>query len=302
VGDNTVVLPGSDSAVLRIQGTSKAISMVTDGNGRYCYVNPFIGGVIAVAEAARNTACSGARPMAITNCLNFGNPDKNDPYYQLRECIKGMTYACKKMKIPVISGNVSLYNETRGVAIFPTPVVGMVGLIDDVKCHCSSGFKKEGDVVVLLGGAGSDAGLGSGEYLELIHGKVSGSQKIDIAAEKGLHTCLIKAAGKGLLSSAHDCSDGGLAVALAESCILGNIGFKGEIKIDGRIDAALFGEAQSRAVVSLGTGSLRKLEELAYRCKVPVTRLGVVSGNRFVLKGLADMTVADLSKAWCSGL
>jgi len=302
VGDNTVVLPGSDAAVLRIQETSKAISMVTDGNGRYCYVNPFIGGVIAVAEAARNTACSGARPMAITNCLNFGNPDKNDPYYQLRECIKGMTYACKKLKIPVISGNVSLYNETRGVAIFPTPVVGMVGLIKDVNRHCSSGFKKEGDAVLLLGGPGGDASIGSGEYLELVHGKVSGSQRIDIASEKNLHDCLIKAAGKGLLRSAHDCSDGGLTVTLAESCILGDIGFKGEVKTGGRIDAALFGEAQSRAVVSLDPQSVRRLEELAYRCRVPVTRLGVVHGSRFALKGLIDLPLGELDRAWRNGL
>ncbi len=240
--------------------------------------------------------------MAITNCLNFGNPEKNDLYYQLRECIKGMTYACKKLKIPVISGNVSLYNETRGVAIFPTPVVGMVGLIKDVRRHCSSGFKKEGDVVLLLGDPGGDASLGSSEYLELVHGKVSGSQKIDIAAEKNLHACLIKAAEKGLLNSAHDCSDGGLAVTLAESCILGNIGFKGEIKTGGRLDAALFGEAQSRAVVSLGPGSVRKLEELAYRCKVPVTRLGVVHGSRFALKGLIDLPVSELDQAWRNGL
>jgi len=178
----------------------------------------------------------------------------------------------------------------------------MVGLIKDVKRHCSSGFKREGDAALLLGGAGGDASLGSGEYLELIHGKVSGSQKIDIAAEKNLHACLIKAAEKGLLSSAHDCSDGGLAVTLAESCILGNIGFKGEIKTGGRIDAALFGEAQSRAVVSLGTGSLRKLEELAYRCKVPLTRLGVVHGGRFAVKGLIDLPLSEIDRAWRNGL
>jgi len=302
VGDNTVVLPGSDAAVLRIQETSKAISMVTDGNGRYCYVNPFIGGVIAVAEAARNTACSGAHPMAITNCLNFGNPDKNDPYYQLRECIKGMTYACKKMKIPVISGNVSLYNETRGVAIFPTPVVGMVGLIKDVSRHCSSGFKRQGDVIMLLGDPGGDASIGSSEYLELVHGQVRGSQGIDMAAEKDLHACLIKAAEKGLLSSAHDCSDGGLAVALAESCILGNTGFKGEINLKGRVDAALFGEAQSRAVVSLNPGAVRKMEELAHRCRVPVTRLGIVHSGRFALKGLIDLPVSELDQVWMNGL
>ena len=254
VGNNSVVLPGSDAAVLRIQESKKAISMVTDGNGRYCYVNPFVGGVIAVAEAARNTACSGARPMAITNCLNFGNPEKNDVYYQLRECIKGMTYACKKLKIPVISGNVSLYNETRGVAIFPTPVVGMVGLIKDAKKHCSSEFKKEGDIVFLLGEPGGDESLGSSEYLELVHGKVTGSQQIDIATEKRVHACVIRACERGLLNSAHDCSDGGLAVALAESCILGNIGFKGKISVKDRLDAALFGEAQSRVIVSVSPG------------------------------------------------
>jgi phosphoribosylformylglycinamidine synthase len=302
VGDSTVVLPGSDSAVMRIQGNKKAISMTCDGNGRYCYVNPFVGGMIAVAEAARNTACAGAVPLAITNCLNFGNPDKNDPYYQLREAIKGMSYACKKLRVPVISGNVSLYNETRGVAIFPTPVVGMVGLIKDVKRHCSSGFKNEGDSVYLLGDIGEDSSIGSSEYLEQAHGLVSGSQKIDIESEKRLHNCLVKAAGHGLLQSAHDCSDGGLAVALAESCILGDTGFKGEVKLSGRLDAALFGEAQSRAVISVSPSNARKLEELAFRCKVPITMLGQTGSGRFVLKGLADIPVQELSKAWYGGL
>ncbi len=302
VGDNTVVLPGSDAAVLRIQETTKAISMVTDGNGRYCYVNPLVGGMIAVAEAARNTACSGARPMAITNCLNFGNPEKNDVYYQLQECIKGMSLACQKLRVPVISGNVSLYNETRGVAIYPTPVVGMVGLIKDVRRHCSSGFKQAGDIVFLLGDPGGDDSIGSSEYLELVHGQVSGSQRIDMEQEKRLHTCLIKAVERGILNSAHDCSDGGLAVALAESCILGNIGFKGALSVRGRLDAALFGEAQSRAVVSVNPGSARKLEELAYRCKVTVTGLGAVHGSRFALKGLLDLPVSELDRAWMNGL
>ena len=213
-----------------------------------------------------------------------------------------MTYACKKMKIPVISGNVSLYNETRGVAIFPTPVVGMVGLIKDVSRHCSSGFKRQGDVIMLLGDPGGDASIGSSEYLELVHGQVRGSQGIDMAAEKDLHACLIKAAEKGLLSSAHDCSDGGLAVALAESCILGNTGFKGEINLKGRVDAALFGEAQSRAVVSLNPGAVRKMEELAHRCRVPVTRLGIVHSGRFALKGLIDLPVSELDQVWMNGL
>ena len=302
VGDNSVVLPGSDAAVIRIQETPKAISIVCDGNGRYCYVNPFLGGVIAVAEAARNTACSGARPMAITNCLNFGNPDKNDVYYQLQECIKGMSQACKKLKTPVISGNVSLYNETRGVAIFPTPVVGMVGLIKNVKNHCTSAFKNSGDIVFLLGNPGDDAGLGSSEYLEMVHSKVEGSQQIDLEMEKQVQDCVIKAIERGLLNSAHDCSDGGLAVALAESCIQGGIGFSGNLNAKGRLDTALFGESQSRIIVSVSPGAARRLESLAFRFNVPVTRLGIVGGRQFSLKGHIDLPVSELHQAWWNGL
>ncbi|MBN1690513.1 MAG: phosphoribosylformylglycinamidine synthase subunit PurL, partial [Dehalococcoidia bacterium] len=298
VGNSTVVLPGSDAAVLRVQETNKAISMVTDGNGRYCYVNPLIGGIIAVAEAARNTACSGARPAAITNCLNFGNPEKNDVYYQLRECIKGMTLACKNMKIPVISGNVSLYNETRGVAIFPTPVVGMVGVMSNARRHCSAGFKRAGDIVFLLGAPAGDESLGSSEYLQSIHGKVAGSQQIDLPAEKRLQECVIKACERGLLHSAHDCSDGGFAVALAESCILGEIGTVTSVTVNGRLDATLFGEAQSRVIVSTSPAAASRLEGIAYRLKVPVTRLGTTGGDNLIIKGYVNLPVSKLSKAW----
>ena len=303
VGNNSVVLPGEgDAAVLRIQETAKAYTLVTDGNGRYCYVNPQVGGVIAVAEAARNTACMGARPMAITNCLNFGNPERNDVMYQMHQCIQGMSQACRKLKTPVVSGNVSLYNETRGVAIFPTPVVGMVGLIKDIKRRCTAGFKDEGDAVFLLGDTGDERSLGSSEYLELLHGMVRGTQAIDLSAEKSLHDLLIRAIGRGLLKSAHDCSDGGLAVTLAESCIIGGKGFKGDLPAHGRLDAALFGEAQSRAVVSIVPGAVRKLEEMAFKHGVPVTRLGTVGGGRFILKGLSDLPVNDLVKAWSGGI
>lgn len=302
VGNNSVILPGSDAAVLRIQGTSKAISMVTDGNGRYCYVNPFAGGVIAVVEAARNTACSGAKPMAITNCLNFGNPEKNDVYYQLQECIRGMSYACKKLKIPVISGNVSLYNETRGVAIYPTPVVGMVGLIDDVRYRCSSDFKESGDTVYLLGDPGDDAGLGSSEYLQLMHNMVKGSQQIDIYRERNLQMCIIAAIRKGLLHSAHDCSDGGLAVALAESCIQGKMGFAGKLNLGGRLDAALFGEAQSRVIVSVKHGAESRLETLAAKYDVPVTRLGRTGGEYLNIKGILNIPLTEIKEAWWNGL
>jgi phosphoribosylformylglycinamidine synthase II len=302
VGNNTVVLPGSDAAVLRIQDTPKAISIVTDGNGRYCYVNPLVGGVIAVAEAARNTACSGARPMAITNCLNFGNPEKNDVYYQLQECIKGMSYACKKLKVPVISGNVSLYNETKGVSIFPTPVVGMVGLIKDVRRHCSSAFKGEGDTVYLAGPAAHDASIGSSEYLQLAHGLVRGSQEIDIATEQNVQACVIKAIQRGLLNSAHDCSDGGLAVTLAESCIQGNTGFSGRLAHKGRLDAALFGEAQSRIVVSVKAKAEHRLETLAAKMNVTLTRLGRTGGDRLIIKDLVDLPVNELRQSWWNTL
>ncbi len=304
VGNNTVVLPGSDAAVLRIKGTKKAISLTTDGNARYCYVNPYLGGVIAVAEAARNLACSGAQPLAITDCLNFGNPEKDDVYYQLKECINGMVRACRELKIPVISGNVSLYNETKGKAIYPTPVVGMVGLIEDVAKHCISGFKNEGDMVFLLGDSQTvDSSIGGSEYLELIHGIIKGNPYIDLGMEKRLQRCCLKAIGQGLISSAHDCSEGGLGVTLAESCLANGLGFVSrDWKSEGRLDAALFGEAQSRIIVSVVPKSARKLEKLAARYQIAATRLGTVGGKRLILKGYIDLSLKELGEAWWSGL
>jgi phosphoribosylformylglycinamidine synthase II len=300
VGNNTVVFPGSDAAVLRIKGTKKAISLTTDGNGRYCYVNPYLGGVIAVAEAARNLACSGAQPLAVTDCLNFGNPEKDDVYYQLKECIAGMARACRELKVPVISGNVSLYNETRGEAIYPTPVVGMVGLIEDVAKHCASGFKNEGDLVFLLGeGKTVDSSIGSSEYLELMHGMVKGNPYIDLETEKRLQRCCLEAIRRGLVSSAHDCSEGGLAVALAESCLANGLGFVSyEWDIEGRLDAALFGEAQSRIVVSIAPKSSWKLQKMADRYQIAATKLGVIGGKRFILKGYMDLSLKEIGEAW----
>jgi len=304
VGNNTVVFPGSDAAVLRIKGTKKAISLTTDGNGRYCYVNPYLGGVIAVAEAARNLACSGAQPLAVTDCLNFGNPEKDDVYYQLKECIAGLARACRELKIPVISGNVSLYNETRGEAIYPTPVVGMVGLIEDVARHCASGFKNEGDLVFLLGeGKTVDSSIGSSEYLELMHGMIKGNPYIDFEMEKRLQRCCLETIKRGLISSAHDCSEGGLAVALAESCLANGLGFVSyEWDIEGRLDAALFGEAQSRIVVSIAPKSSWKLQKLADRYQIAATKLGVVGGKRFILKGYMDLSLKEIGEAWWGGL
>jgi len=304
VGNNTVVVPGSDAAVLRIKDTKKAISLTTDGNGRYCYVNPYLGGVIAVCEAARNLACSGAQPLAVTDCLNFGNPEKDDVYYQLKECIAGMARACRELKIPVISGNVSLYNETRGEAIYPTPVVGMVGLIEDVARHCASGFKNEGDLVFLLGeGKVIDSSIGSSEYLELMHGMIKGNPYIDLDMEKRLQRCCLEAIKRGLINSAHDCSEGGLAVALAESCLANSLGFiSSEWEIEGRLDAALFGEAQSRIVVSIAAKSSWKLQKLADRFQIAATKLGIVGGERFILKGYTDLSLKEIGEAWWGGL
>jgi phosphoribosylformylglycinamidine synthase len=304
VGNNTVVFPGSDAAVLRIKGTKKAISLTTDGNGRFCYVNPYLGGVIAVCEAARNLACSGAQPLAVTDCLNFGNPEKDDVYYQLKECIAGMARACRELKIPVISGNVSLYNETRGEAVYPTPVVGMVGLIEDVARYCASGFKNEGDLVFLLGeGNTVDGSIGSSEYLELMHGMIKGNPHIDLEMEKRLQRCCLQAIRRGFINSAHDCSEGGLAVTLAESCLANGLGFiSSEWDIEGRLDAALFGEAQSRIVVSIAPKSSWKLQKLADRYQIAATKLGVVGGKRFILKGYTDLSLKEIGEAWWGGL
>ncbi|MFC1848154.1 phosphoribosylformylglycinamidine synthase subunit PurL [Chloroflexota bacterium] len=300
---NVAVAPGSDAAVLRIKGTEKALALTADGNGRYCYLDPYLGGIIVVAEAARNLACTGAEPLAITDCLNFGNPEKTDVYYQLEQCIRGIAQACKTLAIPVISGNVSLYNETKGEPVYPTPVVGMLGLIENIERHTTTGFKNEGDLVVMLGGNGGETnGIGGSEYLELIHNKVVGAIQVNLDLEKRLQKCCLEAIGRGIIHSAHDCSDGGLAVALAESCIAGGIGVKAKWKITGRTDTELFGEAQSRIVVSLKQSRLNDLRKLAAMHRVPLKELGNVGGKSFVIKGLVDLPLDELDDAWRNGL
>jgi len=299
---NTVVPPGSDAAVLRIKGTKRGISLTTDGNGRYCYLDPYLGGVIAVAEAARNLVCSGAEPLAITDCLNFGDPEKGDVYYQLKNCIKGIARACRELRIPVISGNVSLYNETKGQAIYPTPIVGMVGLLTDINRHCTMSFKDEGDLVFLLGG-GVEGGLAGSEYLELVQGLVRGKLSIDLDLERRVQRLLLEAIGCGFVKSAHDCSEGGLAVAIAESCLVDGIGFKGgSWKVMERLDSVFFGELQSRVVISVAPGSVAKLDRIATKWHVPLTLLGMVGGKRLLVKGYIDLPLAEIGKAWRNGL
>jgi phosphoribosylformylglycinamidine synthase len=299
--DNTVVAPGGDAAVLRIKGTGKAIAMTTDANGRYCYLDPYTGAAIAVAEAARNVVCTGAEPLAITDCINMGNPEKPDVNYQLRQGFRGIGRACRALKIPVISGNVSLYNETNGIAVYPTPVIGLVGLIKDVNRHCTSGFKSVGDSVLLLGDNRFDSGLDGSEYLELIRGNVAGRPAIDLDLEKRVQKCCLEAIRKGILKSAHDCSEGGLAVALAESCLIGNTGFKGSVPLRKRIDTVLFGERQSRIVVSLSPSKIASLRRLVRKWDVPVRKLGKVGGDRFVINGHMDLSLEELDGAWRKG-
>ncbi|HZK48909.1 MAG TPA: phosphoribosylformylglycinamidine synthase subunit PurL [Thermoleophilia bacterium] len=220
---NTVVLPGGDAALLRVKETGAGLAVCTDGNGRHTYLDPYRGAKAAVAEAARNVSCVGAEPIAVTNCLNFGNPEKGAISYQLSRAIEGMAEACEAFGVPVISGNVSLYNESFGQAIYPTPVVGMLGLSDDFSVHCTSGFAAEGDVVVLLGDAAP--ALDGSEYQKRWYGVVEGRiPDVDLEAEVLLQAVLRRAIGDGMVRSAHDCADGGLAVALAESCVAGGVG------------------------------------------------------------------------------
>ncbi|MQF95751.1 MAG: phosphoribosylformylglycinamidine synthase subunit PurL [SAR202 cluster bacterium] len=305
VQTNTVVGPGSDAAVLRVKGTGKAIAVSIDGNGRLCQLDPYQGGMIVVAEVCRNLTCSGALPLAMTDCLNFGSPERPDIYYQLEECIRGMAEACKVLDVPVVSGNVSLYNESRGQAIFPTPVVGGLGLLEDAGKATCSAFAGEGMVVALLGADTSEVepyDLAGSEYLQRIHGRVEGSPRIDINFEKRVQQVCRWAIEQGRITSAHDCSEGGLAVALAECSIQGAIGFTGEFPVPERWDAALFGERQSRIVVSLPEEQWAALAGLASGLGVPVTRLGYTGGDRFKLNADVDITVSEISKVWNNGL
>ena len=305
VQTNTVVAPGGDAAVLRIKGTDTGIALATDGNGRKCYLDPHVGGMIAVAEACRNVSTTGATPIALTDCLNFGNPEKPEVYYQLEECVKGMAAASEAFAAPVISGNVSLYNESRGRDIYPTPIIGALGLLDDVTAHATMAFKNEGDVVVLLGSndvRGDAASLAGSEYLEIVHDKVVGRPTIDLDLEAAVQRLCRKAVTQGIIHSAHDCSDGGLAVALAESCIVGNLGFTASFAISGRWDAALFGETESRIVVSLPEDRFTQLEKLCSDEGVPSVMLGRVGGCRLTLGSILDLDLHDADDAWGGGL
>jgi phosphoribosylformylglycinamidine synthase len=310
VQTQTVLGPGAgDAAVLKIRGTTRGIAMKTDGNGRYCYLDPYTGGAIAVAEAARNVACVGARPAAVTDCLNFANPEKPTGFWQFRKAVEGIAAATEALQTPVVSGNVSFYNETPEGPIYPTPVIGMLGVLDDIKKRVGSAFRAEGDAIVLLR-ADEDptGGLGGSEFLSLILGVESGAPpRIDLAAEKRLQDCLLSAIRQGLIVSAHDCSDGGLGVCLAESAIAAGLGAAVLLRSDRfaglPIPAILFGEAQSRVVVTLtGERGLPALEKVAETFGVRAEWIGTVGADRLRIavdgSDVADEPVAELARIY----
>jgi phosphoribosylformylglycinamidine synthase len=304
VRSNTVVAPGADAAVIRVKGTEKGLALAVDGNSRYCYLDPYVGGVIAVAEAARNLACVGARPIGLTDCLNFGSPENPAVMWQFAEVIHGIRDACSALKVPVVSGNVSFYNDTDGTPIYPTPTVGMVGLLDKLAWAVTPWFKSAGDLVVLLGRTREE--LGGSEYLKFFHGVTRGTPPwIDLKMEQAVQNCCREAIERGLLRSAHDVSDGGLVVALAEGCIGGPdkpLGLRIETLEMNRGDAFLFSESQSRVIVSLTENRLGELQEIAARFNVPLHVIGAVGGSRFVIQPLLRLPVEDLRAAWVSGL
>ena len=315
VRTNTVVLPGADAAVVRIKETRRALAIALDGNGRYCAANPRAGAKLVVAEAARNVVCVGAQPIAITNCLNFASPERPEVMWSFSEVIDGIAEACKAFNTPVVSGNVSFYNETEGRGVLPTPVIGMVGLIDDVKRLVQPGFKNPGDFIALLGMTRED--LSISEYAAVIEEKsfdeLIGQGRVpvlDLEAEVSVQTACLRAAENGLLRSAHDCSDGGLAVALAECCFssLNRRGVGAEIDLTGEYNLAtrLFSETPSRIVVSFDQSALGDIEEIVTAASCAMTILGNVGSDRLRIESdgeeVIQLDVAEMEKAWRSSL
>ncbi len=290
VGINTIVRPGSDAAVVRIKGTNKALAMTTDGNSRYCLLNPYVGGTLAVAEAARNLVCSGAQPIGVTDCLNFGNPERQDIMWQFVLAIEGIADACRAFNVPVVSGNVSLYNETNGLSIYPTPIIGMVGLIEPADNVTTQWFKNPGDCIIVLGETKED--LGGTEYLKVVHYREQGSPPwLNLETEKALHGCLLHMIQQGWIQSAHDCSDGGLAVTIAECCFSPQVaegkvlGATIHLEVEGlRVDALLFGESPSRVVLSVLPDYADRVLALATERDVPAAVIGEVGGEHLVIE------------------
>ena len=282
---NTLVLPGSDAAVIRIKDTKKAVALSVDCNSRFCYLDPYEGAAIAVAESSRNVVCSGATPIGLTNCLNFGNPEKPEIMWQFEQAVCGMGDACLYFDIPVVSGNVSLYNETKGEAIFPTPTVAVVGLIEDQSKVMTAGFKQAGHCIGLIGFTMEE--LGGSEYLKVLFDRNEGKPPVlDRKHEKQVQEFCLELIQKGLIQSAHDCSEGGLAIAVAESCFSAKeeaLGATLELESTLRGDALLFGETQSRIIISFPEELTDQIEDLALSYPVDFSLIGKTGGSQFTV-------------------
>jgi phosphoribosylformylglycinamidine synthase II len=309
VRTNTVNLPGMGAGVVRIKGTGRALALSVDGNGRYCYLDPYAGAMLAVAEASRNVACAGARPLGATNCLNFGNPERPGIMWQFARAVEGIGAACRALGVPITGGNVSLYNETDGKAIYPTPVIGVVGLLENVDRVVGRRFRSADDVIVALGTNRGE--LGGSEYLKVVQGLVRGvPPALDLEAERALQLLLVELIAKGLVQSAHDCSDGGLAVTLAECCFdTGGLGADVAIDAvasagDGAVDvaAALFGESASRVVLSTKSEHAAAVLENAAAAGVPAQTIGRIGGRRLRIsvRGAVavDVAVEEAERIW----
>ena len=304
VRTNTMQGPGGDAGVFRIKGTSQALAACTDCNGRYVYLNPRMGGKIAVAEAARNVVCSGAEPIAITNCLNFGNPQDPEIYWQFREAVLGMGDACRTFNTPVTGGNVSFYNESEKGAVYPTPVIGMLGLLENYNQKTTIEFKNAGDFVVIIGSI--QGKLGGSEYLKTIHNQINGPiPNIDLDFEYAVQKVCLESIKAGIVNSAHDISDGGLAVAIAESFIYSkdNLGVKLDLTRKNRNDELLFGECQSSIIISINEEKLIDLINIAKKYDVPTQTIGRVNNNnRLEINDLINLKRDDVSKPFFNSL
>lgn len=302
VRTNTAIMPGGDASVIRIKKTGKALSMKTDCNSKFCYLNPYAGGMISVCESARNVVCTGAVPLAITNCLNFGNPYNPEMYYQFSECIRGMGDACRTLGTPVTGGNVSFYNLSKDYAVFPTPTIGMLGLIEDADKMMTSYFKNEGDIIIVIGKDLCE--IGGSEYLSRIHNIIRGDAPvIDPEKEKQLHEITLKLIKNGLISSAHDISDGGLAVALAESCVMNrknSIGCKVEYNFNARKDFNLFSESQTRILVSLPESNLDGFKKILG--KFDYTVIGKTGGDLLTVNNAIKIGLDEISDKYFNSI
>ena len=299
VRTDTLVQTEGDAAVIRIKDTTKQIALSTDCNSRYVYINPRRGGMIAVAEAARNVVCVGAKPLAITNCLNFGNPYDPEVFWQFHEAVEGIGEACRILNTPVTGGNVSFYNESSTGPIYPTPVIGMLGLFETERIAIPSYFQDDDDLIVLLGTPLGQ--IGGSEYLERIHQTVAGDAPlIDLSKEKRTHKAYLQMVNLGLVKSCHDVSEGGLATCIAESCISGPdmIGGEIDLKIKGRKDFGLFAEDQSLLVISIRPNNLESVLKIANSHSISIQKIGITGGSTYVWKGYFELDLASLRKKW----